>query len=687
MKTIIISEKPIAGRKIAEILSNKNFKENKKGRDSFFDFQHDTFGDVVLIPLKGHISSVDFPKEYSNWYKTSLLDLANKVSIIYSEKEKNIISILKKETKDADEVIIATDADREGESIGKEAINYILKGNKNIKIKRVYFSAITKEELDKAFSNLKELDYKLADAADTRREIDLIWGAVLTRFLSLSTRNTGKAFLSVGRVQSPTLTKIVERQLEIEDFKPVPFWEIEILCKKETETETFKAKYKKGKFDKLEDAENIFKELGNKGKIIKITKRERSIKKPVPFNTTDFLRAAINIGFDAIKAMSLAEKLYMEGYVSYPRTDNQKYIGVDIKKTLKEIGKGDYASKVKEILSQDKIIASQGKEAKDHPPIHPVTYLPEEKASKEEYKIYCLIVDRFLATLAKDAKAYTTTVDIDVNKHIFVAKGQIITYKGWMKYYKYKIVKEETLPDLNENDILDIKNKELLAKQTKPPAYYSQSSLIKLMEDLNLGTKSTRPNIISKLYARKYISGRKQLVASDLAKSVIKSLKNHASDITKPEMTAKLEEEMNNIEKGKLTKDKVVLDSRELLTKVLKELEKNKLAIAKEINNKATEIETFGKCPNCGSPLRKMRSKKGKLFVSCSNFPKCKTSYPLPQKSEFTFEDEYCDVCKSPKITLKTKNGFAKMCINPNCETNKKWRSENPKKSFKKKKK
>jgi len=671
MKTIIVSEKPIAGQKIAEILSEMDYKNIREGKDPIFTFKHQKFGNVVLIPLKGHISDVDFPESNASWYTTNILELASKTKVLYNEKEKNIISLLKKEAEGTTEVIIATDADREGESIGREAVKYILSKNPQAKIKRAYFSAITKDELEKSFSDLQELNYNLADAADARREIDLIWGAALTRFLSIASKNTGKNFLSVGRVQSPTLAKIVEKELEIENFKSSPYWEIQVLLDKNKEL--FVAEHKKGRFDKEEDAKKAFAKITDKGTIIKVEKNKKELPKPVPFNTTDFLREASNLGFDAMKAMEIAEKLYMEGYISYPRTDNQKYVGVEIFKILNLLNQGEYKPKVEKIKAQQKIIPSSGKETKDHPPIHPVSYLDPLKVSKFDYKIYQLVVDRFLATLSENAITFVTKVETDINKEIFVSKGVIVEKKGWLEFYPYDKVKEEKLPDLKEGDVVLVKEKNILSKKTRPPARYSQGTLIKLMEDLNLGTKSTRPTIIDKLYSRQYILGKKQIQPSELAKAVVLSLQEHAKTVVEPEMTAKLEDEMNIIEEGKITKDNVVVDSRDMLSTIIKEMEKNKALIAEGIRKGKYNIEEFGVCPNCGQKLRKMLSRNNKWFVSCSGFPKCRTSYPLPQKGTISLIG-YCDKCKSPRINLQVNDTDYQMCISPNCETNANWK-------------
>ncbi len=664
--TIIISEKPIAGQSIAQILSNNTYSTKQDKGVSFFEFNHKDFGKTILVPLKGHIKDVDFTKEYSNWY-INLKRIVDNEPIYYKETQPNIIKVLNGVL--AKKVIVATDADREGESIGNEAVDCLLKKNPKIEIKRAYFSAITKEELNKAFSNTLDLNKKMADSADARREIDLYWGAILTRFLSTYTGQTGKNFLSVGRVQSPTLAKVVEKELEIENFISEPFWEIEIILNKENTK--FKAEYKKGRIYKKEDAEKIFSQLGNKAKIIKLEKKEGTIEKPIPFNTTDFLRAAAAINIDAIKAMNIAENLYMKGYISYPRTDNQTYIGVVFENILKELKCSDFNSIINKILALPKIIPSKGISTKDHPPIHPVTLPEKEKLSKEEWKVFKLITDHFLATLYLDAKTIITNIELDVNKEIFFTKGIIFIDKGFLEYYPYVNQKENLLPNLELNEILEIIKKDLLSKKTKPPARYSQGTLIKLMEKLNLGTKSTRPAILEKLYSRDYISGKKQILPSKVSKIVVKTLEDYANHVVNVDMTSKLENEMNDIEEGKTTKKNVVKDSLIMLSEILDELYKNKDEISKNI--KKTFITKVGVCPICKKDLITRKSKMGKNFVGCSGYPNCKQTYPLPQKGNIVFTTKFCELCKAPIIKLND----VEICINLNCLNNKEKKLEN----------
>ena len=233
---LIVAEKPIAAKRIADILG----KPKKKKISSIDVFE---LGGKVIVPLKGHAVDVDFPKELNNWQKTKLSDLIDG-EIKYSTSLRGIQKALHSYA-NADELIIATDYDREGESIGKEAIDIVQKKNKKIKIKRAKFSALTPTEVKKAFDNLVDFDYNLADAADTRREIDLIWGAVLTRYVSLTSGKLGKSFLSVGRVQTPALGLVVDREKEIQAFKPEDFWTLSIGCEKNKEK--FNAVYEKSR--------------------------------------------------------------------------------------------------------------------------------------------------------------------------------------------------------------------------------------------------------------------------------------------------------------------------------------------------------------------------------------------------------------------------------------------------------
>ncbi|MDO8537850.1 MAG: DNA topoisomerase [archaeon] len=485
---LIISEKSIAGQRIASILAGKNLAATLEGFAQLFEFSKDN-EKYILIPLKGHIVDVDFPKQYAYWLGTDLKKLAD-VEIEYVGQEKQIISLMEKKALLFDEVIIATDSDREGESIGLEALNFVTAKNPKIKIKRANFSAITNQDIDAAFSSLGELNYDFAESANARREIDLIWGACLTRFVSIVSGRLGKEFLSVGRVQSPVLALIVHREKERLAFKVEKYWEVFALFEKDKKQ--FEAMHKKGRFDNEEEARRIGAIQEKKGIVVSIERRQRTLKKPVPFNTTEFLRAASAIGVSAGEAMNIAENLYMNGFISYPRTDNTVYpASLNLKATLNELLKvSDFVEDIGKILKQKQIVASRGeKETKDHPPIHPVNAALKSQLNERNWKIYELVVRRFFATIAEDAETENLSVEILLGKEPFIARGQLILKKGWKEFYPYSSLKEVILPDLKKGDEVDLKKLEVLNKETLPPPRYSQGALIKLMEDLGLGTK------------------------------------------------------------------------------------------------------------------------------------------------------------------------------------------------------
>jgi len=480
-------------------------------------------------------------------------------------------------------------------------LRFVKEKNEKIKIKRAYFSAITEKDINDAFSNLGKVDYNFADSADARREIDLIWGAVLTRFLSLISGRLGKDFLSMGRVQGPTLALIVDREKERLAFKSKPYWEI--IAEFEKDKKVFPAMHKEGRFWEKEKAESVLKNKAEKGTVVKVKKTKKTLRKPVPFNTTEFLRAATAIGFSAGKAMQLAESLYMQGFISYPRTDNTVYPPtLDLKEILMKLLEVPLLkADVEKIIALGKIMPSRGKkESKDHPPIHPVSPASQQKLSSQEWKVYELVCRRFLATLAEDTETENLSVEIDLNKEPFIATGQTILKKGWKEVYPYSKIKETFLPVLEQGDIVDLKKLELLEKVTQPPARYSQSTLIKLMADLNLGTKATRHEIIQKLYSRKYIVGQSAIEPSKIAFAVIDSLEKYDGKVVKPEMTAELEKEMDEIAAGKKKKREVVVESREFLAESLEELLKNKDKIGSTIRNAARADSVIGNCTREG---------------------------------------------------------------------------------------
>lgn len=667
MTTLIIGEKANAARRIAQVLSGGKAETKREGRVSIHTFSRDGEKYYVL-GLAGHIVSLDYDKKYNQWMKVDPEEL------IWVEPEKkvhakSIANVLQRLAKECDRVIIATDYDREGELIGMEALKLIKELNPDIVVKRARFSALIKPEIENAFKNLTEVDEKLAKSAESRQYIDLAWGAVLTRLISLASKKLGRDFLSVGRVQSPTLAMIVKRELEIQNFRPERFWKI--LAKLQYRKK-FQAEHELGRIFDEEKKNAIMKRIegAEKAKVISYSDEIKKNRPPIPFNTTGLLTEATKLGLSASRAMSIAEELYTEGYISYPRTDNTVYPGgMNLRLTLKNLLKSPFKGEIEEILSQPEIVPTRGKvKTTDHPPIYPVRAANKNRMKGEKWALYELVVRRFMATLAPDAELRVQNAELDINGEKFLAHGESLVSEGWYRYYPYIRFKGKGMPKLREGQ--DVKVLEVLADEdsTKPPSRYSQASLLKEMERLGLGTKSTRHEIIQKLYDRKYVTG-KSIRPTKTAISLVKSLSEHAKNITEPEMTAALEKDMEHIADGEKTFAEVVRESREMLEKVTKQIKSEKKAIGGAISKASDEENVLGKCPECGGKIMIRRGKNGR-FAGCSNYPECKVTYPLPYSGKVEPTGRQCEICGAPVIRIIHGREREERCINPDCPSN-----------------
>ena len=667
---LIISEKEIAAKRIAKILAGNGAGDEKVYGVPVHHFKSNG-EDYKVIGLKGHILKVDYPKEFANWFKVDPAALID-AEIEKAPIQKMIIKALKKVATDASEVIIATDYDREGELIGYDALQIVMDKNSNLASTRAKFSAITPKDIKEAFAKTGKIDLNLAFAGRARQDIDLIWGATLTRFISLATYQVKDKFLSVGRVQTPTLALIVERELEIKSFVPTPYWEIGVRFRT-GDGEEFDATHKKKKFTKKEEAEEAFSKIGEIGKVIEAKESIRDIKPLTPFNTTNLIMGGSSMGFTASRTINIAENLYMNGYISYPRTDNTVYPQtIDLEGIVKTLGESPHFNKLSNaILSLDKIVPSRGnKKTTDHPPIYPTAVASKEKLKPDEWKLYELIVRRFAATLLPAAKMKRIAAKIDVNGEIFVANGSSIIEMGWIGHYPYYKHKDVFVPELEIGQELTLIDKAFEGKETKPPARYSQGKLVQKMEELGLGTKATRHSIIQTLVNRGYVRPN-PLEPSEKAIAVIKMLKKHAEKISSPEMTSELEMYMDGIANGDETREEVVDRSREMLRVVMKVLQNEKEEIAKEIKKGIKEDLVVGKCQleDCeGNLIVRVARASKKRFIGCNAYPKCRNTFPLPQKGLLVTGKDLCKHCEHPmvKIISKGKRPWD-LCINPDC--------------------
>ena len=665
---LIISEKANAAKKIAQFLAEGPVKEGKHRSVPYHTFTWKG-EESVSVGLKGHVLNPEFPEEYSNWQKVEPSELID-AEILKSVSEKGVANAVKSLAKKAARVVIATDFDREGELIGVEALSLAFEANPRLidHVERSRYSALTKGEVTRAFDNLVDVSSELADAGAARQDIDLIWGATLTRWVSRATKRYGSAFLSVGRVQSPTLVLIAERERERRAFVPEPYWELVGTLR--NGGDPFAVHHAHGRFKDEAEARKAHQNLTDTATVTEVKQKSATRPPPTPFNTTGFLTAAASLGIGPSRAARIAEDLYTDGYISYPRTDNTVYPrSLDLREVLGQLkrveGVGQYAEK---LLASAKLSPTRGKrETTDHPPIYPTGYASRKALRDDQWKIYQLVVRRFLATLSGPAKTLLTTLRFDSGGEPLTTSGTVVTEEGWLGVYFYGRRADEELPALNEGDEVDVLEAEVLSKETQPPGRYGQGRLIKLMEDFGLGTKATRPNIIQNLYDRGYVHDD-PLIPTEKGIALARALKAFASEIASHEMTSELETSMDAISEGKTSKENVVDESRDVLRRVYENLTEAEKEFADIVWDGIRGDETLGKCPESGHNLIIRRNRKsGKRFVGCQGYPECRVTYPLPQKGTIIPLHTKCDACGSPEIKVVGGKRPWVTCINMDC--------------------
>ena len=672
-KLLIITEKDMAAQKIAAILGKRvETTRHGSGRQKVSSYSF-TWNDrpVVAIGLRGHVMRTILPERYKRWSLKNLQEIIRNPDLawVVDGGAQSVLGALRTAARGAEEVIIATDYDREGELIGHEALT-ILCGEANrrhpdggagakpkrrkrgeeapapapeedgeVRIKamlpsatverhhRVRYSALIADDVLAAFEHPTTLDFDLATAARARQDIDLLWGAVLSRFVSLASYRYGASYLSVGRVQTPTLRLIVDRELERRAFVPVPYWEIWAEVSRNGDALT--VSHVHGRFEALDAAEKALAGAsGDTAEVISYTAKPRSVRPPAPFNTTSMMAAASSIGVSPARAMRAAESLYLAGLISYPRTDNTVYPkSLDLRAVAVTLqGFAPVAAAARNVAGRDRITPTRGnKRTSDHPPIYPVG-VPGSPLSGDEGKVYELVARRFLATVMDPAQVESQRVDLRIGSEEFLARGSRVALPGFLAVYdKYTAERDKPLPQVAVGDRFAVDSLRMESKQTQPPGRWSQGTLIEKMEDLGLGTKATRADIIQRLYDRTYVRGN-PIEPTDLGIALIESfdaaLKDAPMDISSPSMTAELEADMDRISEGEMSWETVRKVSQEMLEKAWERLDAGIEDVREVILQALKRDQTLGTCHNCGGEIVSVTSRKsGKRFAACRGLP------------------------------------------------------------------
>jgi len=679
--TLIITEKPDAAQRIASALDAKG--KAKKMEDKgvpYYVAKRD--GEIIVVPALGHLYTVAEERSGRNYYPVFSFKWAPRYAVERGAKQiRTWLEIISKLANNADMFIDACDYDIEGSIIGYCILKYAC-DNKESSSKRMKYSTLTNEELEKSYAELlPRLDFALIEAGRTRHEVDWLYGVNLSRALTIAARDwSGKyATLSTGRVQGPTLKFLAAREKAIRSFVPTPYWGIN--AEVEIRGKIFEAEYEKEIIETKKEADTVLNACkGKDGQVEKIDVKQFQQTPPIPFDLGTLQSEAYSLfGYTPMRTSNIAQRLYLDALISYPRTSSQKLPpAINYEAILKNLSKAlEYKKLTAELLAKPELKPREGKkEDPAHPAIYPTGSLPERVLDASERNIWDLVVRRFMAVFDEPAMRQSMKVCINVNEYHFYLRGRRTLKEGWLRFYGPYVRSEEVLlPPIEEGQTINIKKVILEDKFTKPPPRYNPGSLLKRMEEAEIGTKATRAYIIQTLYDRKYVRDER-MVVTDLGFEVLEVLEKYCPAVVSIKLTKELEEEMNKIQVNSEKRENVLLDAVEILKPAVEELNEKEKTIGEQLSSaiKRARLEerTIGTCPICntGKLMILYSRRTGKRFVGCTNYFKglCKASFPLPQKGAVRPLGKSCRGCGWPTVQVRIKGRHPwTLCFNPEC--------------------
>jgi len=649
---LIIAEKPSVAQKIAYALSRDVRKRFGK-RTVYYEVTKDS-KQIIIVPAVGHLYSLkqkgqstpafdiewvpSYELDKANWYMRGYLDTIHAMA------------------KNASVFINATDYDIEGSLIGYNIIRF--NGDLS-RAKRMRFSTLTAGELNQAYENLEPIDTQNAIAGETRHMIDWFYGINLSRAIMNALRSAGRSrTLSIGRVQGPMLRVLAEREKEIKEFVSVPFWELFVHAK------NIRFKHTTSRFDSESAALKAQNNTQPEGKI-HIEKEKRTI---YPFPAFDFTSLQVEayrlFGFTPMQTQELAQSLYENTYLSYPRTASQKLPPqLNLPSIIQKISQiGRFSGLANKLINEKRFRPREGKKEDVHPALYPTGTIG--KMSADEQKLYDLIAHRFLAAFAEPAEIEDNKIYLDAREKYVTGSTHIVN-AGWIQFYPYSSIKETQISAFNEDERVRIDKFEILKGMTPPPQRFSPATILQLMEKEGIGTKTTRAIILETLYKRGYATGR-QITVTPLGRAVYETFADYSPKIVNPELTRQLENEMEMIQEKKIDQQKVLSNAKHILTEILDDFSKNQDKIGKNLLEKLEESERFAPC-KCGKGFLRIIERKGKYrFLGCSTYPECKTTYSLPPYG-FVNSAGLCETCKAPKIWVAKGKQRYTYCLNREC--------------------
>lgn len=695
--TLVIAEKPDAARRIARALGNSvRFEvdrvEAHDVKDSFNGMH------FVVCSAAGHLYGIsddlssrsNYPVFNTRWI--ALNEIRSRSRIRHQTKRFSFsvmaakrISAIKSLSEGARNYVHACDYDLEGETIGANILKFAC-GQLSMKgCLRARFSTLTESDIRYSFSHLERIQESLATAGELRHVVDFVWGINLSRALTRAYRLSGHGYrnLTAGRVQAPTLTFVVDREIAVKTHVPIPFWRI--FANLRHNGREIESQYERTKIERKSDADRIMSDVSSTKEAHVESAKEFVFNEypPFPFNLGDLqAESYARFKIPPYITLKIAQKLYLRALISYPRTNSQKLPeSIGLQRIIYRISPiPGYERLAASVLRDGRRSPRQGlKNDPAHPAIHPTGEAPGKLDSRES-KIYDLIVRRFLAAFGDDALLSREVVRFKIASHIFESRSRRVLKEGWLSIIPpTHSQSQNVLPKFKEGDVLEVVSADLGSELEKKPERYNQSTLLEKMDDIGIGTKSTRAEIIQTLISREYVreTSSRNLQPSEIGLRLVEALKKYCPEILSAQLTRKVESELEQISLGQGNKDDVLKETKLSVSSAVQKIKLSAVDLGCELSEAAREstnlLQKVGKCPSCESGfLAIIKSRKtGKRFIGCSNFSEgCSASAPLPQRGTIKVQTRTCSTCKWPLVTV-FKRAWTPwvMCPNMNCSS------------------
>ncbi|MCL5115333.1 MAG: DNA topoisomerase I [Candidatus Marsarchaeota archaeon] len=673
MNTLIIAEKPSVALRIASAIGGgKQIQKRTKEKVSYYEISGNG-SKIYVVAAVGHLFTIR-QKGKSSEYPVLEVEWAPSYAVgKHSGYTKKYLDGIVSMAKECGAFINACDYDIEGTVIGTNIIKFIT-NNRMEHSKRMKFSTTTTKDLVDAYSAIGPLDMDNFYAGEARHMLDWLWGINLSRALTRAL--VGRSFsrsLSIGRVQGPTLAILAKHEESIEKFVPKPFWRLTAVING-TEFSSTRGDI----FDK-EMALQVHqrtKSHASSARIDSVESVERKANPYPPFDLTSLqMESSRALRMDPSRTLSVAQSLYERAYISYPRTSSQKLpASLGLRRIISDIAKNpDYERLAGKLIAANRYAPAEGAKTDEaHPAIFPTGMVPAQ-LTREEQMLYDMITKRFLACFAEPAIVARMRVVADFGGEKYSANGAKMVKKGWLEFYEYTKLEERELPYFVKGAAAAASRVDIKEMQTQPPKRYSKATLLSELEKRDLGTKATRAAIIDTLFKRNYIEGS-SIKVTKFGMVVYRALEKNCKMIVDEATTRRLEENMESISRGKKSESEAVEEGKQMLMEAIKTFDEHKDQIAEAMRKGLYESEVLGKCPKDGGDLVIKRSRAGKYFVACNNYPKCTNTYSLPQGAAILPTGRTCEHCHTPiiKVLRKGRRPF-EMDLDPNCITKKEW--------------